>query len=150
MKLKSLIKLTTSLLVAAAMMMPATAEAQSRRSSKQRTESTRQATLETELGGNIGSAGGAELKMYGTTGYYIPNQKDRTKRRLRLESYNKSTGRCVLKAYLRGKQIGKFDGKYENFCVKDDAGEEHWGEIYEGIFTNTINGAKLKFYLYND
>lgn len=107
-------------------------------------------TIYTDLWGYIGSGEGAQLTMNGTTGWYVPNENDNVKRQLKLESYDKKTGRCVLKAYLKGKQIGKFDGKYETFYEKDDDGGEHGAAYYQGTFTNTINGVKLKFSLYND
>lgn len=116
----------------------------------QEREATTASTIYTDLLGSIGSGEGAQLTMNGTTGWYVPNENDHVKRQLKLESYDKKTGRCVLKAYLKGKQIGKFDGKYETFYEKDDDGGEHGAAYYQGTFTNTINGAKLKFNLYAD
>lgn len=107
-------------------------------------------TIYMDLGGYIGSGEGAQLTMNGTTGWYLPNENDNVKRQLKLESYDEKTGRCVLKAYLKGKQIGKFDGKYETFYETDDDGGEHGAAYYQGTFTNTINGVKLKFNLYAD
>lgn len=102
-----------------------------------------------DLGGSIGGDNTSALVMTGQTGWYVPYE-GAPKRTLRLDSYDPATKRCVLTAYLRNKQIGYFDGTFDSFSSTDESGEEHYGQTYEGVFTNINNGIQLKFYLYVD
>ena len=95
------------------------------------------------LWGSIGEAQCKDFIMDGKTGYYQFEGKDNAKRTLKLKSYDKTDGRCVLDAYLRGKYIGRFDGQYEIITG------EHAANIYKGKFIS-VRGVKLDFYLYVD
>ena len=92
--------------------------------------------------GNIGS-NQADLEVNGTTGWYYLNGNENAKRKLVLQSYNKSTGRVVLKAYYKGKFIGTFSGTFREW------GGEHPGQTYNGKF-KSVDGGALSFSLYCD
>lgn len=113
--------------------------------------------IELGLWGLIGDSHG-ELDMNGLTGTYSYGLKNgEAHRRLEFESWDKKTGRLVLRAYEQNsdKFIGKFDGIYEYGNATegeyDDDGEEivHWVESYDGVFTN-YKGAKVNFHLWFD
>ena len=93
--------------------------------------------------GNIGN-NKADLEMNGTTGWYYLNGNSNAKRKLVLQSYNKSTGRVILKAYYKGKFIGTFNGIFREFN-----GSDHYGQTYTGSF-KSVKGATLSFDLYFD
>ena len=95
------------------------------------------------LWGTIGSQS-AEFDMSGTKGWYYLDNREKDKRTLVLKSYNKRTGRVILKAYYKGKFIGTFDGIFEEFNHP-----EHYGQSYSGKF-KSVNGTVLDFYLYFD
>lgn len=95
------------------------------------------------LWGSIGEAHCKDFIMEGKTGYYQFEGKDNAKRILKLKSYDKIDGHCVLDAYLRGQYIGKFDGQYEIITG------EHEANIYKGKFIS-VRSVKLDFYLYVD
>ena len=103
------------------------------------------------LMGNIGGSP-ATLDMDGRTGFYEYDLRGgKVKRNLELESYDKKSGRVVLRALDKnsGKLIGRFDGTFVIECATDDEGVEHCGNSYCGIFTN-VKGAKVDFMLYID
>jgi len=93
--------------------------------------------------GDIGS-NQADLEMNGTTGWYYLNGNSKAKRKLVLQSYNKSTGRVVLKAYYKGKFIGTFNGIF-----REINGSDHYGQIYTGSF-KSVKGTTFSFDLYYD
>ena len=103
------------------------------------------------LWGQIGDSNDVDFEMNGTTGYYSyrRNGQDSGRRTLRLVSYDKQSGRCVIEAFSQGKSIGKFDGTFSEIDVEDDEGEHHFGQSYGGKFIST-NGAVLDFSLYYD
>ena len=101
------------------------------------------------LWGSIGQDNTSELEMDGETGWYVPYE-GAPRRTLKLESYDPQTNQCVLSAFLNGEKFGRFEGIFQSFSVTDDTGEEHYGQTYEGTFSNLRNGIKLKFYLYAD
>lgn len=101
------------------------------------------------LWGSIGQDNTSELEMDGETGWYVPYE-GAPRRTLKLESHDPQTNQCVLSAFLNGEKFGRFEGIFQSFSVTDDTGEEHYGQTYEGTFTNLRNGIKLKFYLYAD
>lgn len=101
------------------------------------------------LWGSIGQDNTSELEMDGETGWYVPYE-GAPRRTLQLESYDPQTNQCVLSAFLNGEKFGQFEGIFQSFSATDDTGEEHYGQNYEGTFTNLRNGIKLKFYLYAD
>ena len=84
------------------------------------------------LSGKVG--GEAEIEMDGNKGWYRMAH-DNAKRTLELISYNSESGKCILNAYLNGKNIGKFDGTYK-------------GDSYIGIF-ESVKGVKLDFGFHN-
>lgn len=91
--------------------------------------------LNGSLYGVIGSENAATLSMTGENGTYTVLGGKRT---LKLQSHDPSTGATKLQAYLLGKYIGFFDGKWIN----------NSGSInFKGTFTNTNNGVKLTFNL---
>lgn len=63
---------------------------------------------------------------------------------LRVVSYDKGSGRCVLEAYLRGKTIGKFIGNYSTDSFVDDEGYDHYTASYNGMFHYT-DGRQKEF-----
>lgn len=69
----------------------------------------------------------------GNTGSYQFSGTDNVLRTLRLESYNPGSGRLVMKAYLRGRYIGKFSGIYD-------------GSSYNCTFIS-VKGARINYYL---
>ncbi len=101
------------------------------------------------LTGQIGTSEGW-LNMDGTRGTYsyaIPN--GRIERQLTFVSYNKKTGRLVLKATdQRGRYIGQFDGIYSTETYYED-GQQLRTDTYQGTFTNN-KGVKITFNLYMD
>lgn len=76
-----------------------------------------------------------EIDANGQIGYY---KKDDDKYILRVVSYDKHSGKCVLEAYLRGQTIGKFIGIY---------GTEYGSLCYYGKFHYT-NGKQKEFQFY--
>lgn len=68
---------------------------------------------------------------------------------LRVVSYDKGSGRCVLEAYLRGKTIGKFIGDYSTDSFVDDEGYDHYVASYNGMFHYT-DGRQKEFQFYFD
>ena len=84
------------------------------------------------LSGKVG--GEAEIEMDGNKGW-CRMAHDNAKRTLELISYNSESGKCILNAYLNGKNIGKFDGTYN-------------GDSYIGIF-ESVKGVKLDFVFHN-
>ncbi len=86
----------------------------------------------------------ADLEVNGTTGWYYLSDNENAKRKLVLQSYNKRTGRVVLKAYYKGKFIGTLDGTFQEFDEPD-----HYGQTYNGKF-KSVNGTVLEFGLYYD
>jgi len=107
--------------------------------------------VEMQLMGSIGDAP-ATLDMEGRKGFYSYEMSNgKVTRNLELESYDKKSGRVVLKALDKntGKYIGRFDGKFEISCSTDDDGVEHWANSYCGEFTN-YKGVKVDFTLYID
>lgn len=103
------------------------------------------------LWGQIGDSENVDFEMNGTSGYYSyeRNGQNSGRRTLKLVSYDKRTGRCVIEAFSNGKSIGKFDGKFNEVEVEDDEGELHYGQSYAGKFTST-NGTVLEFSMYAD
>lgn len=103
------------------------------------------------LWGQIGDSNDVDFEMNGTTGYYSYKRQgqDSGRRTLRLISYDKRTGHCVIEAFSNGKSIGKFDGTFNEVDVEDDEGEHHYGQSYGGKFTST-NGTVLDFSMYVD
>lgn len=93
--------------------------------------------------GNIGSSQ-ADLEVSGTTGWYYLNGNSNAKRKLVLQSYNKRTGRVILKAYYKGKFIGTLNGIF-----KEIKSPEHYGQTFNGKFKSE-NGTVFDFYLYYD
>ena len=96
-----------------------------------------------DLWGNIGEVHCKDFVMEGKTGYYVFDGPDNVKRTLELEYYDEATGECAIKAYLRGKYIGKFVGKRVIITG------EHSGESYTGVF-QSVKDVTLDFYLYVD
>lgn len=68
---------------------------------------------------------------------------------LRVVSYDKGSGRCVLEAYLRGKTIGKFIGNYSTDSFVDDEGYDHYTASYNGMFHYT-DGRQKEFQFFID
>ena len=103
------------------------------------------------LWGSIGDSEQVDFEMDGTTGWYSYQRQGVTgpKRTLKLKSYNKKTGRCVIDAYLKGKYIGCFDGKFIEDEVDMGGGETKVVQSYGGVFTS-VKGVKVDFYLYMD
>ena len=87
-----------------------------------------------------------EIDVKGQIGCY-KNESD--KYILRVVSYDKGTGSCVLEAYLRGTTIGKFIGNYRTESFVDDEGYEHYVASYNGTFHYT-NGKQQDFQFYVD
>ena len=87
-----------------------------------------------------------EIDVKGQIGWY-KNESD--KYILRVVSYDKGTGSCVLEAYLRGKTIGKFIGNYRTESFVDDEGYDHYVASYNGTFHYT-NGRQQDFQFYVD
>lgn len=92
--------------------------------------------------GGIGEAQCKEFIMDGTTGHYTFKGADNVQRTLKLNHYNKKTGKCIIEAYLRDKYIGRFDGLYEN------SSSPH--KTYKGKFISVKPGVSLDFYLYEN
>ena len=84
-----------------------------------------------------------DIDVKGQIGCY-KNTENNDKYILRVVSYDKHSGKCVLEAYLRGKTIGKFIGIYTVFI--DD---EHPSAFYNGTFHYT-NGRQQNFQFYVD
>ena len=103
------------------------------------------------LWGQIGDSNDVDFEMNGTTGYYSYNRQGQGsgRRTLRLLSYDKRTGHCVIEAFSNGKSIGRFDGTFNEVDVEDDQGEHHYGQSYGGKFIST-NGTVLDFSMYAD
>ena len=103
------------------------------------------------LWGQIGDSNDVDFEMNGTTGYYSyrRNGQDSGRRTLKLVSYDKQSGRCIIEAFAQGKSIGRFDGTFSEIDVEDDSGEHHYGQSYGGKFIST-NGTVLDFSLYYD
>lgn len=101
------------------------------------------------LTGKIGDSEGF-LSMDGLNGSYsydLPNGK--VERRLEFVSYNKKTGRLILKAKdKKGKYVGQFNGIYKAQKYTED-GHQLRTDTYKGIFTN-YKGVKIDFDLYMD
>ncbi|MBR5656897.1 MAG: hypothetical protein IKW98_09505 [Prevotella sp.] len=101
------------------------------------------------LTGKIGDSEGY-LNMDGLNGSYsykLPNGK--VERRLEFVSYDKKTGRLVLKARdKQGKYVGQFNGIYKSVKYTEN-GEQLQTDTYKGIFTN-MKGVKIDFDLYMD
>lgn len=107
--------------------------------------------VEMSLMGNIGGEP-ATLDMNGHQGFYEYELRGgKVERNLELESYDKKSGRVVLRALEKktGKLVGRFDGTFVIECTTDDEGEEHCANSYCGVFTN-VKGAKTEFMLYID
>ena len=68
---------------------------------------------------------------------------------LRVVSYDKESGRCVLEAYFRGKTIGKFVGNYSTDSFIDDEGYDHYVASYNGTFHYT-DGRQKQFQFFVD
>lgn len=103
--------------------------------------------VEMWLKGFIGGSP-AKLGMDGLTGdFSYELDKNKIRRRLVLESWDKTTGRLLLRTYelKSDKYIGMFDGTLE-FTNKEG---EYTFFNYEGIFTN-YKGAKTDFRLWCD
>lgn len=103
------------------------------------------------LWGSIGDSDDIDFVMNGATGFYTYNRKGQQaiKRTLKLSSYNRSTGKLILNAYLKEKYIGKFDGIFKEEHVNIGNGEYKYITVYSGEFIS-IKGIRLKFYLYCD
>ena len=98
------------------------------------------------LWGNIGETACPDFTMEGQTGYYVLNGQEKARRTLKLKSYDKKTGRCVIDAYFKGKYIGKFDGVYtEEYVPEIDS----YICVYNCKFIS-VNGTELNCYLYID
>lgn len=101
------------------------------------------------LTGKIGTSE-AYLNMEGLNGSYsydLPN--GRVERRLEFVSYDKKTGRLILKAKdKKGKYIGQFSGIYKSEKYTEE-GQRLEYDKYKGIFTN-YKGVKVDFDLYMD
>ena len=87
-----------------------------------------------------------DIDVKGQIGWY-KNESD--KYILRVVSYDKRSGRCVLEAYLRGKTIGKFVGNYSTDSFIDDEGYEHYDASYNGTFHYT-DGRQKDFQFFVD
>lgn len=102
-----------------------------------------------DLTGQIGNSDGW-LNMDGLNGSYsysLPN--GRVERRLEFVSFDKRTGRLVLKARdKQGKYVGQFNGIYKTQTYREE-GQELRVDNYKGIFTN-YKGVKIDFDLYMD
>ena len=81
-----------------------------------------------------GQIAGSEVyfQMNGSSGYYTVTGNSTT-RTLKLQSYNPRTGRCVIKAYYKGKCIGTLNGIYH-------PGEYRY-DYYQGTFKSTKGGS---------
>lgn len=82
--------------------------------------------------GTIGGDKDAVLTIAGGNGYYRISYGQRS---IIVDSYNKGTGKLVIKAYMKkgGPSIGMFDGTYKN-------------GTYSGVFKN-VKGGKVNFNL---
>lgn len=103
-----------------------------------------------------GNVGGTTFlfDMNGTTGSYIPYDMGKgseygERRQLKLVSYNPKTGKCVIKAYLKGSYIGQFNGIFNEETVDKGDGDVMTLQSYTGDFTS-VKGGKLHFFLYFD
>ena len=83
-----------------------------------------------------------DIDVKGQIGCY-KNTENNDKYILRVVSYDKHSGKCVLEAYLRGQTIGKFIGDY---MIYDG---EHPSAYYQGTFHYT-NGRQRDFSFYVD
>lgn len=103
------------------------------------------------LWGSIGDSEEVDFEMRGTSGWYIYKRNGTTgpKRTLKLKSFNTKTRRCLIDAYLNGKYIGCFEGKFIDDVIDLDDGEQKVVQVYDGVF-KSVNGAKIDFYLYYD
>lgn len=102
-----------------------------------------------DLTGMIGNSEGW-LNMDGLNGSYsykLPN--GRVERKLEFVSYDKKTGRLILKARdKQGKYVGQFNGIYKSNIYTEE-GQQLRVDSYKGIFTN-YKGVKIDFDLYMD
>lgn len=102
-----------------------------------------------DLTGMIGNSEGW-LNMDGLNGSYnykLPN--GRVERKLEFVSYDKKTGRLILKARdKQGKYVGQFNGIYKSNIYTEE-GQQLRVDTYKGIFTN-YKGVKIDFDLYMD
>lgn len=85
-----------------------------------------------DLMGNVGGQT-VFLIINGKSGYYTTD--DGVRRTVKVVSYG--GGHMVLKAYLRGKYIGTFDGHYQSY--------NGYMNTYEGSF-QSVRGGSLSFY----
>ena len=85
-----------------------------------------------DLMGNVGGQT-VFLIINGKSGYYTND--DGVRRTVKVVSYG--GGHMVLKAYLRGKYIGTFDGRYQSY--------NGYMSNYEGSF-KSVRGGSLSFY----
>ena len=113
--------------------------------------------VDMSLWGFIGGSH-ANLDMNGLTGIYSYGlDNGEVRRRLEFESWDKESGRVVLRAYelKSDKFIGKFDGTFvienvlEGEVDNDGMPAEQWVNTYDGVFTN-YKGAKTEFHLWAD
>ncbi len=88
--------------------------------------------------------------MNGTKGSYIPfnmaeGKEYGARQQLKLVSYNRKSGVCIINAYLKGAYIGQFKGVFE----ETNPTGENVVQTYNGTFTSS-KGAKLKFSFHFD
>ena len=95
---------------------------------------------------SLGPEFSGDIDVKGQIGCY-KNGAD--KYSLRVVSYEKGSGRCVLEAYLRGKTIGKFIGNYSTDSFVDDEGYDYYVASYNGTFHYT-DGRQKKFQFFVD
>ena len=89
-----------------------------------------------------------EIDVKGQIGCY-KNTENNDKYILRVVSYDKHSGKCVLEAYLRDKKIGKFVGDYGMDSSIDEEGYEQYSAWYNGKFHYT-NEKQKDFSLWVD
>ena len=96
-------------------------------------------------GGWIGENYCFDFQVNGDSGYYLltPEDQGGVKRTLSLESFNSTTGECILNAYLNNNYIGKFEGKASNIEEKDG---RYLCDIFAGEFIS-VKDARLDFSL---
>ena len=81
------------------------------------------------------------FSLNGSTGSYHFSGSDNATRTLQLESHNPSGRTLVYKAYLRGRYIGKFKGKY----TLQNMGSSSYMD-YNCTFIS-VNGARINYSL---
>ena len=104
-----------------------------------------------DLWGNIGDGGDVDFEMDGRVGSYAyTRQGHRADRReLSLKSYDPSTGKCLIDAFLDGSYIGTFDGIFDETHMVSNSGAEHTYSSYHGVF-RSVKGVNIDFSLHAD